>query len=1175
MTSGDADSDAVKKVLELSGFDKPNPVQELAIEKGLLGKRNMVVAAPTASGKTLIAEIAALRAIRENLKVVYIVPLKALASEKYDEFRKKYEPLGIRVALSVGDRDSSDTWLAKYDIIIVTSEKLDSLLRHGIGWAGQIGLVVADEIHLLDDPSRGPTLEVVLTRLRQDADPRILALSATISNHEEIAGWLDASAVKSEWRPVKLLRGVCFDNKVSFFPKGSIELDPEEANLKELVEQALAKKKQALVFISTRRNAESAAEKASRFVGKGLTAGDRKELGRVAEGVLHALGHPTIQCERLAGCIRSGTAFHHAGLTSEQRGSIEKAFKSGLIKVIAATPTLAAGINLPAWRVIIRDMRRFSAHSGMDFIPVLEIQQMCLTGDAEILTVNGTYEKIKDIIKNDVSVLSLNTNTGKLEEKPITEKFSRHSNELVCLRTNSGKELKATPEHPVLVYQKDILWKQIGDVKKGDMIGTLNKVNVYRKVPKFMDYLDKDIYVKDGRDIIRYLYRHTGKGYKHFAHTLSIPYKTIKSYAYNKSVPLKHILKLSRTLGIKEGDIYKMLENRRFKTKYGSQVVLPINITNEFAWLLGIIAAEGSITEYTGHGRWKGTRYSKLKLSNTNSSIIKKIKSILESLGIRYYEYVGKSGFCPDNHVWKIDVCNQTVIKLLNRFGIQSGKKSYTIEMKEVFELPDNLVSNFIAGLFDGDGNFSSSMPGIRLSSISKDLIKNCQSMFLRFGIRSTVHKEKKSYCLAISRKSDINKFFSNIPCVRIKSKRLSLKRDTRPMKFFGDVVFDTVDTIDKKILKKPITVFNMSVYGNENFVCNNFIVHNCGRAGRPRYDTEGQAILLAGSEADARYAWENYIKGEPERVYSKLGVEPVLRTHVLALVSSGVTPTRSGLMEFFSRTFYAHQYEDSAGLAAIMDRIILMLEEFGFITTNSAQEDAGPFQSAASLGKDIELRATSIGRRVSELYIDPLTANHFIRSLDIARERQPGHIGYLQAMSNTLEMSPMLPVRKGDLEAINDFLNREEKSLIQKPPNPWDIEYDDYLRSVKTAMLFQEWMEEAGEDVLLDRFRVTPGELRVRLSNADWLLYSMQELGLLLGHMGILKDLRKVRVRVSYGIREELLPLVRLKGVGRVRARMLHTSGLRGLEDLRRIPQASLERIMGPGVARQIKGQL
>ena len=250
------------------------------------------------------------------------------------------------------------------------------------------------------------------------------------------------------------------------------------------------------------------------------------------------------------------------------------------------------------------------------------------------------------------------------------------------------------------------------------------------------------------------------------------------------------------------------------------------------------------------------------------------------------------------------------------------------------------------------------------------------------------------------------------------------------------------------------------------------------------------------------------------------------------------------------------------------------MLGEFGFIKAGRS-EGEGPFRSAASLEEDIGLEPTRIGKRVSELYIDPITANQFIKSLEIARERKAGHFAYLQVMSNTLEMSPQLAVRKGDMEAVNDILNREEKVLVQRPPSPWDIEYDDYVRSVRTAMLFQAWMDEAGEDAILEGFRVTPGELRVRLSNADWLLYSMQELGLLMGHMDILRDLRKLRLRVKHGIREELLPLVKLKGIGRVRARTLYSSGLKGLEDLRRIPQPSLERIIGVKVAKQIKEQL
>jgi len=103
----------------------------------------------------------------------------------------------MKVALSMGGRDSKEVWLEGYDVVIVTAEKLDSIIRHGIDWIKDVGLVVVDEIHLLNDVSRGPTLEVTITRLRDLAKFQILALSATISNSAELAGWLNAELVKS------------------------------------------------------------------------------------------------------------------------------------------------------------------------------------------------------------------------------------------------------------------------------------------------------------------------------------------------------------------------------------------------------------------------------------------------------------------------------------------------------------------------------------------------------------------------------------------------------------------------------------------------------------------------------------------------------------------------------------------------------------------------------------------------------------------------------------------------------------------------------------------------------------------------------------------------------------------------------------------------------------------
>ena len=197
---------------------KLRPAQEKSIKKGLLDGKNLLVCTPTASGKTLIAELASLKGIIENKgKAVYIVPLKALASEKYREFKRRYDKVA-KIALSIGDTDSPDPYLAEYDLIVTTSEKLDSLIRHHSPWLSGIKTVVVDEIHLLNDTQRGPTLEILLTILKQLLkNAQIIGLSATIGNAEELAEWLNADLVVDDWRPVKLHKGIYMDGKVEFY----------------------------------------------------------------------------------------------------------------------------------------------------------------------------------------------------------------------------------------------------------------------------------------------------------------------------------------------------------------------------------------------------------------------------------------------------------------------------------------------------------------------------------------------------------------------------------------------------------------------------------------------------------------------------------------------------------------------------------------------------------------------------------------------------------------------------------------------------------------------------------------------------------------------------------------------------------------------------------------------
>src|SRR5213593_489847 len=203
----------IVEILKKQGIEELYPPQADAIGPALLGE-NLVLAIPTASGKSLVAYLAILASVLRGGKALYIVPLRALAAEKYEDL-KEFESLGIKVGISVGDYDSVDPNLEKFDVIVATSERADSLLRHKTNWLQRLSVVVADEVHLVNDADRGPTLEVTLAKMRQvNPNLQIIALSATIRNSAELAAWLKAEHVWSDWRPVPLRSGVMFNGTV-------------------------------------------------------------------------------------------------------------------------------------------------------------------------------------------------------------------------------------------------------------------------------------------------------------------------------------------------------------------------------------------------------------------------------------------------------------------------------------------------------------------------------------------------------------------------------------------------------------------------------------------------------------------------------------------------------------------------------------------------------------------------------------------------------------------------------------------------------------------------------------------------------------------------------------------------------------------------------------------------
>jgi len=348
------------------GITELYPPQEECVEAGLLEGQNLLVSIPTASGKTLVAEMAMQKHVAEGGKCLYIVPLKALAAEKSAEFRDK----GADIGIAIGDLDRRDEYLGRRDIIIATSEKVDSLLRNNAAWLSEVSLLVADEVHLIDDTHRGPTLEMVLTRMRSlNPEMQVIGLSATIGNPEELAAWLDATLVTSEWRPVDLREGVFYKDAIHF-SDGKREIaattKKEDTNLcLDTIEEG----GQCLVFVSSRRNAEGFAKRAAPALKV-----DDPELARYSAR-LEVMAE-TDMGKVLAACVAKGAAFHHAGLKRQQREIVEEGFRKGHIKVISSTPTLAAGINLPARRVIVRDWLRFEGGTGMVPIPVREYRQM-------------------------------------------------------------------------------------------------------------------------------------------------------------------------------------------------------------------------------------------------------------------------------------------------------------------------------------------------------------------------------------------------------------------------------------------------------------------------------------------------------------------------------------------------------------------------------------------------------------------------------------------------------------------------------------------------------------------------------------------------------------------------------------------------------------------------------
>ncbi len=342
------------------------------------------------------------------------------------------------------------------------------------------------------------------------------------------------------------------------------------------------------------------------------------------------------------------------------------------------------------------------------------------------------------------------------------------------------------------------------------------------------------------------------------------------------------------------------------------------------------------------------------------------------------------------------------------------------------------------------------------------------------------------------------------------------------------------------------------------------------GRAGRPEYDKYGESISIAHSKTNKELLTEKYINGKPEDIFSKLAVEPVLRMYILSLIAAEFVNSKKDIFNFFSKTFFAHQFQDLQKINSLIEKILDLLEEWEFLS-NSKKED---FTSADELTSEL-YKATILGKRVAELYIDPLTAHNLVVSLQIAASKTINEFSFLQLISSTLEMRPLLKARMKEYDTIEEALVKYADALLEKEPPPWEPEYEDFINSIKTALFFNDWINEKDEEFLLETYTIRPGEINVKIANGGWLLYATEELARILRFQKLIRGIVKLRIRLKNGVKEELITLLKLEQIGRVRARTLYRNKIHDIADVKKADYAKLVYLLGKKVALKVKEQV
>jgi len=373
--TGVAVEDVLPAFADAFPFESFNRMQSEALPAIVERDDNVVVSAPTASGKTALAEAAICRALDAGGTALFLAPLRALTNEKESEW-ERFESLGYSVYVVTGERDLTPRRAERADILVMTPEKADSATRKHdsprYSFMTDIDCCVIDEVHLLDSDRRGAVLEVTISRLRRLCAPRIVALSATMRNVSDVAEWLDAPAdctfaFGESYRPVPL------SATVETYAHGDNAFADKYRRLYralDLAQPHIDDGGQALVFVASRQDTVRAAEKA-----RDELAERDVEISSRGDYDFHTDAQE-LENDTLRQSVVDGVGFHHAGLAKEDKDRVEDWFKQGKIQLLFSTSTLAWGVNLPARCVVIRDTKLHDPLEGEVDMSPLDILQM-------------------------------------------------------------------------------------------------------------------------------------------------------------------------------------------------------------------------------------------------------------------------------------------------------------------------------------------------------------------------------------------------------------------------------------------------------------------------------------------------------------------------------------------------------------------------------------------------------------------------------------------------------------------------------------------------------------------------------------------------------------------------------------------------------------------------------